>query len=41
MRTLKQLLMEKKNWELKVSIRMLNIQKSDAEKVNLIEEGKK
>ena len=32
---------EKKYWELKESIRMLNIQKSDAEKVNLIEEGKK
>ena len=32
---------EKKYWELKESIRMLNIQKSDAKKVNLIEEGKK
>ena len=32
---------EKKYRELKESIRMLNIQKSDAEKVNLIEEGKK
>ena len=27
--------------EIKESIRMLNIEKSDAEKVNLIEEGKK
>ena len=32
---------EKKYWELKESIRMLNIQKSDAKKVNLIEESKK
>ena len=32
---------EKKYRELKESIRMLNILKSDAEKVNLIEEGKK
>ena len=32
---------EKTYRELKESIRMLNILKSDAEKVNLIEEGKK
>ena len=32
---------EKKYRELKESIRMINIQRSDAEKVNLIEEGKK
>ena len=33
---------EEKNYrELKESIRMLNIQRSDAEKVNSIEEGKK
>ena len=32
---------EKKYWELKESIRMMNSQRSDAEKVNLIEEGKK
>ena len=32
---------EKKYRELKGSIRMINIQRSDAEKVNLIEEGKK
>ena len=32
---------QKKYRELKESIRMLSIQKSDAEKVNLIEEGKK
>ena len=32
---------EKKYRELKESIRMLNILKSDAEKVNLTEEGKK
>ena len=31
---------EKKYRELKESIRMINIQRSDAEKVNLIEEGK-
>ena len=31
---------EKKYRELKESIRMMNIQRSDAEKVNLIEEGK-
>ena len=32
---------EKKYRELKESIRMINIQRSDAEKVNLIEKGKK
>ena len=32
---------EKKYWELKQSIRMTNIHRSDAEKVSLIEEGKK
>ena len=32
---------EKKYWELKESIRMMNSRKSDAEKVSLIEEGKK
>ena len=32
---------EKKHWELKESIRIMNSQRSDAEKVNLIEEGKK
>ena len=32
---------EKKHRELKESIRMINIQRRDAEKVNLIEEGKK
>ena len=32
---------EKKYRELKESIRMMNSQRSDAEKVNLIEEGKK
>ena len=32
---------EKKYWELKESIRMTNSQKSDTEKVSLIEEGKK
>ena len=31
---------EKKYWELKESIRMMNSQRSDAEKINLIEEGK-
>ena len=42
MKTLKQLLMKKKKYrELKKSIRMMNSQRSDAEKVNLIEEGKK
>ena len=32
---------EKKNWELNESIRMMNSRGSDAEKVSLIEEGKK
>ena len=32
---------EKKYRELKESIRMLNIEKSDAEKINLVEESKK
>ena len=32
---------EKKYWKLKESIRMINSRKSDAEKVSLIEEGKK
>ena len=32
---------EKKYRELKQSIRMMNSQRSDAEKINLIEEGKK
>ena len=42
MKTLKQLLIkEKKYRELKESIRMVNIQRSDAEEVNLIVEGKK
>ena len=42
MKTLKQLLMKKKRYrELKESIRMMNSHRSDAEKVNLIEEGKK
>ena len=31
---------EKKNWESNESIRMMNSQRSDAEKVSLIEEGK-
>ena len=30
---------EKKYWELKESIRMMNSQKSDTEKINLLEEG--
>ena len=32
---------EKKYWELKESIRMMNSQRSNVEKINLIEEGKK
>ena len=32
---------EKKYWELKDRIRMMNSQRSDTEKTNLIEEGKK
>ena len=38
---LRQLLMKKRNWKLKESIRMINSQRSDAEKINLIEECKK
>ena len=30
---------EKKYWELKESIRMMNSQRSDVEKISLIEEG--
>ena len=42
MNTLRQLLMKKKKYrELKESIKMMNSQRSDAEKVNLIEEGKR
>ena len=42
MKILRQLLMKKKKYqELKESIRMMNSQRSNAEKVNLIEEGKK
>ena len=42
MKTLKQLLMKKKTYrELKESIRMMNSHRSDAEKVDLIEECKK
>ena len=41
MKTLRQLLMKKKNRELKESIGMMNSHRSDAEKVSLIEEGKK
>ena len=42
MKTLLQLLMEKKKHrELKESIRMMNSQTSDVEKINLIEERKK
>ena len=42
MKTLRQLLIKKKKYrELKESIRMVNSHGSDAEKVNLIEEGKK
>ena len=32
---------EKKYWELKESIRMMNSQRSNVEKISLIEEGKK
>ena len=40
MKTLLQLLMKKKKYrELKESIRMMNSQRSDTEKNNLIEEG--
>ena len=41
MKILRQLLIKKKYRELKESIRTINIQRSDAEKVNLIKEGKK
>ena len=42
MKILRQLLMKKKKYqEFKESIRMMNSQRSNAEKVNLIEEGKK
>ena len=42
MKTLRQLLMKKKKYrELKESIGMMNSQRRDAEKFNLIEEGKK
>ena len=40
MKTLWQLLMKKKI-ELKGSIRMMNAQRSDSEKINLIEESRK
>ena len=32
---------QKKYWELKESIRMMNSQRSDVEKISLIEEGKR
>ena len=42
MKTLWQLLMKKKKYrELKESFRMMNSQRSDSKKVNLIEKGKK
>ena len=41
MKTLRQLLRRKKYRELKESIRMMKSHKSNAEKVRLIEEGKK
>ena len=42
MKTLRQLLKKKKNYqELKESIGMMNSHRSDAEKVSLLEEGKK
>ena len=41
MKILRQLLMNKKISTIERSMRMMNSQKSDAEKVNLIEEGKK
>ena len=41
MEILLQLLMKKKKWELKESIRTMNSQRRDIEKINLIEEGKK
>ena len=39
MKTLRKLLMKKKYRELKEGIRMMNSHRSDAKKVNLIEEG--
>ena len=39
LKTLRKLLLKKKYRELKESIRMMNSQRRDAEKVNLIEEG--
>ena len=41
MRTFNLFLMEKKYRELKESIRVMNSQRSDAEKVSLIEDSKK
>ena len=41
MKTLRQLLMKKRYQELKESIRMMNSQRNDAERIILIEEGKK
>ena len=41
MKTLWQLQMTKKLRELKESIRMMNTQRSDSEKINRIEKGKK
>ena len=42
MKTLRQLLMKKKKYRnLKESIRMIKSHRSDAEKVSLVEEGKK
>ena len=41
METFWQLLIKKKYRELKESIRMMNSKRSDTEKTNLIEEGKK
>ena len=41
MKILRQLLMEKETIKNKKSIKMTNNQRSDTEKINLIEEGKK
>ena len=41
MKTLRKLLMKKRYQELKESIRMMNSQRNDAERIILIEEGKK
>ena len=41
MKTIWQLLLGKKYRELKESIKMMNSQRSDSEKINLIEEDKK